>query len=270
MTISLTAVHQEVSRLLEKTDQLLLQYFSGKKQVISELKTRYLEGLVTQADKQVEAIFKEALKKKFPQIGFIGEETGLNEIKDYNWIVDPIDGTMNFAHKIPLFGTSIALWKNNQPIYGVISLPMQKEIVHAFKGKGIFLNNKKITLKDKSGNKPKNKRFVLLATPAVGEDRLEYMRKILTVASYPRGYASAVFQGVTVALKRVDAFVIINLALWDIGAILPIAQEAGLHCQFISPRPDIHDPDVRAYKHSLIIGEKTLVNQLIPKIKQAL
>jgi len=270
MAISLPKVHQEVSILLKKIKPILIKYYSSPIKAKYKSSAQFCTAIVTQADLEIENIIKKTLNNKFPEIGFIGEETSLNEIKDYNWIVDPIDGTMNFAHKIPIFGTSIALWKNNQPVYGAISLPMQKEIVHAFKGKGIFLNNKKITLKDKNGNKPKNKRFVLLATTAMGKDRLKYIRKILTVASYPRGYASVVFQGVTVALKRVDAFVIINLALWDIGAVLPIAQEAGLHCQFVSPKPDIHDPDIRAYKHSLIIGEKTLVNQLIPKIKQVL
>ncbi len=270
MPVSLIQIHQEVSILLKKTNPLLIKYYSTQLKPKYKSAAQFSVAIVTQADLEIENIIKKTLNNKFPEIGFIGEETSLNEIKDYNWIVDPIDGTMNFAHKIPLFGTSIALWKQNQPVYGVISLPMQNEIVHAIKGKGIFLNNKKITLKDKGEDKPKNKRFVMLATAAMGEERLKYIRKILTVASYPRGYASAVFQGVTVALKRVDAFVIINLALWDIGAVLPIAQEAGLHCQFVSPKPDIHDPDIRDYKHSLIIGQKSLVNQLVSKIKQVL
>jgi len=266
MAISLPKVHQEVSHILKKTDQIALKYFSGK--IKAEFKSDLLASIdiVTQADKEIEAILKKTLKQKFPDIGFIGEETSLNAVKDYNWIVDPIDGTMNFAHKIPLFGTSVALWQANQPLYGIISLPTQNQTIHAIKNQGVFLNNKKIKPK---ASLPKTN-FVVFSSAGKNKDRLRLLDKLLSIVPLPRGYGCTVFQGVAAILKHANAAIFVKNAIWDIAAILPIAQEVGLHCQFISPWPDIHGPDIRQYKQTLVIGQKTLVNQLVPKIKQVL
>jgi myo-inositol-1(or 4)-monophosphatase len=266
MTVSLTQVHQEVSHILKQTNQIALKYFSGK--IKPEFKSDSLACLdiVTQADKEIEALLKKTLKQKFPDIGFIGEETSLNTIKDYNWIVDPIDGTMNFAYKIPLFGTSVALWQANQPLYGVISLPMQNQTVHAIKNQGVFLNNQKV--------KPKTKQskanFVVFSSAGENKERLKLLDKLLSVIPLPRSYGCTVFQGIAAVLKHANAAIFIKNAIWDLGAIILIAQEAGLHCQFIPSWPDIHGSGIRQYKHTLVIGQKDLVNQLVPKLKQVL
>jgi myo-inositol-1(or 4)-monophosphatase len=262
MTISLAEVHQEVSRLLEKTDKLLLQYFSGEKQVISEVKTRHLEDLVTQADKQVEAIFKEALKEKFPQIGFIGEESDPTDIKDYNWVVDPIDGTMNFTYKIPIFGTSIALWKHNQPVYGIISLPVLNQTIHAIKNQGIYLNGQKY-----HSTRFLSDSFVVFSSGGHSEQRLKVLNQLLGIVSLPRSYACSVYQGLLSILRRAKAGIFLKNAIWDIGAIVILAQEAGLELKFISPWPDLKAKGLKDYQHSLVIGEADLVKKIVKAIK---
>ena len=100
-------------------------------------------SVVTETDKQVEKLLKTKLLKILPGSGFIGEESEA-EPKEYNWIVDPIDGTLNFANQLPVFACSIALWHQNQPIYSLVSLPMATETLHAFTGGGIFLNGRRV------------------------------------------------------------------------------------------------------------------------------
>jgi myo-inositol-1(or 4)-monophosphatase len=99
--------------------------------------------VVTKADIEAEKIITEILKKHFPSYAVAGEESG-KESGTYTWFVDPIDGTENFARYIPLFSTSIALQKNKKTVLGVVYDPIHDELFVAEKGRGAYLNNKKI------------------------------------------------------------------------------------------------------------------------------
>ena len=101
---------------------------------------------VTKTDKKVEKIIIEELEKARPDYGFIAEETGENKANnsEYNWIIDPIDGTSNFMHGIPHFAISIALEKKDEIIAGIIFDPIKNESFYAEKGRGAYLNNRRI------------------------------------------------------------------------------------------------------------------------------
>lgn len=108
-----------------------------------------IRDIVTKYDRASEEFIKKEIKKNFPDHEFLGEEGGKSNAKSinaklgtksdiYTWIVDPIDGTKNFARKIPLFAISIALYKNGEPIVGVVHNPALQETFWAEKGKGAF------------------------------------------------------------------------------------------------------------------------------------
>lgn len=107
-------------------------------------------SIVTEADLLSEQCIKTTIQIAFPEHSFYGEEGGA-ETKDspYLWVVDPLDGTSNFSHNIPLFGISIALLKDGQPILGILYFPKLNLFVEAEKGKGAFANGKKISVSKK-------------------------------------------------------------------------------------------------------------------------
>ncbi|MFH1779674.1 MAG: inositol monophosphatase family protein [Candidatus Micrarchaeota archaeon] len=101
--------------------------------------------LVSEVDMDIEAFCVEAVKKKFPNHGFIGEEDNcFNEDAEFVWLFDPLDGTNNYARGLPWFSFVGCLLKNKQPVVSVVFDPIRKELFHAEKGKGAFLNGKRI------------------------------------------------------------------------------------------------------------------------------
>src|SRR3989338_5160390 len=100
---------------------------------------------VTLADRESEEIIKKIILEEFPKHSILGEETGRTESKsDYEWYVDPVDGTRNFANGIPIFAVSVALEHSNKIIAGVVYNPATRSLFSAEKGKGAYLNDEKI------------------------------------------------------------------------------------------------------------------------------
>jgi len=134
--------------------------FLIKKQKTAKVKVRKNPwDFALDADIQAEKLIKKIIKNKFPDHSFLAEESKFEDHKgDYVWVIDPIDGTLNYANKIPLFSVSIAVLSKEELLAGVILAPMQKEIFYAVKGKGAFLNGKKIHV-----NKNKDKENILIS-----------------------------------------------------------------------------------------------------------
>lgn len=260
--LSLSNIHQQVVRLLPPINKKLLDNFNKPKKISYKLSPQTSTSIVTQLDGQIENYLKKQLKKILPQAGFIGEETG-SDVKEYNWIIDPIDGTFNYAQQIPDFAVSIALWHQNQPIYGLASFPIVNETVYAFNQPGIYLNQKKLNLKITKPKKPLGVFSVVSDQPSMGK----IYQQLNSVIPSPRSYGCCVLHGAYVALNRIHVAVLINQAIWDIGAIVLMVKAAGLSIRWLSPEPDLSKPDVNAYQHSLIIGQPYLVHQLFSKIK---
>lgn len=263
MAPNLKQIHQQVNSLMPQVNDLLLEKFTRPKKIsykaggVDHLGT----SVVTEVDQQVEIILKNKLLKILPGSGFIGEETAA-EVKEYNWIVDPIDGTLNYANQVPVFACSIALWHNNDPIYSYVSLPLSTETIHALIGKGIYLNGRPVRLIKK--NTPK----LFVAYSVVGDKELnkKVFEKVLEVTTSPRTFGSCVFHGVQIALGRIDGGVFINQALWDIAAIVLLAQETGLTVKYVSKPPNIKGDDLKNYQYSLVIGPEKLAGNLASRL----
>jgi len=264
MRPDLKQIHQQVSQIMPSINRLLLEKFTRPKKVsyksggIDHLGT----SVMTETDREVETILKNKLLKILPGSGFIGEETKL-DVKEFNWIVDPIDGTLNYANQVPVFAYSIALWHQNQPIYALVSLPLTQETLHAISGQGIWLNGKPVKPAKKTTKK------IFLTYSCVGDSQLQsrVFEAVLQFTSSPRFYGSCVFHGAQIALGRIDGGVFMNQALWDIAAIVLLAQEAHLAVKYLSKQPNISADTLKDYQYSLVIGPEKLANELADKLK---
>ena len=170
---------------------------------------------VTNSDFNAEKIIIEELKKARPNYSFISEEKGIEDNKDKKntWIIDPIDGTINFLHGIPHFAISIALKSNNEIVSGLIFDPIKNEMFYAEKNNGAFFNNQRIRVSKKNklndclfgtGGKIKN------------EHDIPYRKS-----------GCAALDMAYVASGRYDGYFQHDLNLWDIAAGIVIVKEAG-------------------------------------------
>lgn len=185
--------------------------------------------LVTEADLASEKAVIDAISRDFPDDMILAEESGKTGEKSGRlWIVDPLDGTTNFAHSFPFFGVSIALQAENEIIAGVVYNPVLDEFFEAEKGKGAFLNKKSIRVSDKV-----NLRDSLIGTGFpydVYEDpgpTLSYLKKVIVKAQGIRRAGAAAVDLCYVAAGRLDGFWEQGLKPWDTAAGTIVLQEAG-------------------------------------------
>jgi myo-inositol-1(or 4)-monophosphatase len=204
-------------------------------------------NLVTEVDKESEKIIINHIKKSFSDHSFLAEESGYcsviaevaslprnfgvarnDDVSCYKWIIDPLDGTTNFAHGLGIFCVSVGLEENGKPVIGVVYDPTRKEMFFAASGCGAYLNKKrihvsKISLLSKS----------LLVTGFaynIKEARytnIENFRKFLLISQAVRRTGSAAIDLCYVACARFDGFWEVGLHPWDTAAGSLIVEEAG-------------------------------------------
>lgn len=206
--------------------EIQLKYM--EEELIIETKASEFD-LVTQADKECEKQIIAHISNIFPDHSFLGEESGrADKDSDYLWIIDPIDGTVNYAHRFPQFCSSIGLYYKGEPLLGVVHDPCRKEIFHAQKDKGAFLNDKKI-----SASTTTEIKRCLLATgfPALKDEalalNLHYFKTFLGKVQAIRRPGSAALDLCYVACGRLDGFWELGLSPWDTAAGALILTEAG-------------------------------------------
>jgi myo-inositol-1(or 4)-monophosphatase len=186
--------------------------------------------LVTDTDIAVEKYLIAALQCLLPDAGFITEEQQItqNADKEYVWVIDPIDGTTNFVHQIPVFCVSVALLHNNKPYLGVVYELNAKEMFSAEKGKGAFLNGIPMHVSNRAELKD-----TLIATgfPYYDYGRIDpYLNSLKAFMKETRGVrrlGSAAADLAYVACGRFDAFYEYSLSPWDVAAGILLVEEAG-------------------------------------------
>ena len=197
----------------EKASKVLIRDFGEieKLQVSKKGPTDF----VTNSDLKTERIIIEELKKAKPHYSIISEENGVENNKDKNntWIIDPIDGTVNFLHGVPHFAISIALKSNNEIISGLIFDPIKNEMFYAEKNNGAYFNNQRIRVSKK--NEINNCLFV---TGGKIENEPDLPFRKSGCAALDMAY---------VASGRYDGYFQNNLKLWDIAAGIILVKEAG-------------------------------------------
>lgn len=200
----------------------------------TKVEAKGIRDIVTKYDRASEEFIKKEIKKHFPDHEFLGEEGGLTKTKKksspYMWIVDPIDGTKNFARKIPLFAVSIALYKNGKPLIGVVHNPALNETFWAEKGKGAFKCSSWEKPHRIKVSKTKKLEDAILATgfhPQDTKKNLPIFAHLTQETFATRRTGSAAIDLCYTASGLFDGFWEFHLKPWDIAAGLLILQEAG-------------------------------------------
>ena len=229
----------------EKASKILIRDFGEieKLQVSKKGPTDF----VTNSDLKAEKIIIEELKKAKPNYSIISEESGVENNKDKNntWIVDPIDGTINFLHGIPHFAISIALKSNEEIISGIIFDPIKNEMFYAEKNNGSYFNNHRIRVSKKNEI---NDCLFVTGGKIYKEPDLPYRKS-----------GCAALDMAYVASGRYDGYFQQNLNLWDIAAGIILVKEAG---------GVLNDINLSMHKNIKIIASSTNISsKLLEKLK---
>ncbi len=209
-----------------ESGKIIKEYFETK--FIIESKD-VISNLVTEVDKKSESKIIEVIRNEFPNHNILSEEIGaLDTDSDVKWIIDPIDGTINYAHSIPICCVSIGVEKKGEIILGLVYNPMSGELFFAEKGKGAFLNDKKISV-----SKEYNLYKSLLVTGFPYDTSNNPYKPVKVFAEFVnsdipiRRLGSAALDLCWTACGRFDGFWEYNLNPWDVAAGYLIMTEAG-------------------------------------------
>ena len=187
-----------------------------------------LNDLVSYVDKTSEKLIVDQLKPLLNNVGFIVEENTVSEKKEYNWIVDPLDGTTNFVHGVPSYAISIALEYKGEIILGVVYEVSRNECFSAFKGGGAYLNGKLISV---SKQKTLTESLIATGFPIYNFERIKpfliCLEHLMRNSHGVRRIGAAAVDLCYLACGRVDGFFEYNLNAWDVAAGALIVKEAG-------------------------------------------
>ena len=223
-------------------------------------------NFVTAADHRAEAILREELTKARPDYGFLGEEGGAHPGTDktHRWIVDPLDGTTNFLHGIPHFAIAIALERSGAIVAGLIYNPANDEMIVAERGKGAFLNDRRIRV---AARQRLADAVVGCGLPHYGRGDLALARSEIAAAQRAfaglRRYGAATLDLAWVAAGRLDAFWERDLSPWDLAAGSLVVREAG---GFLS---DLDGGDAILSKGNVVAGNETMHRELLRLLREA-
>ncbi len=230
-----------------------------------QVSTKGPGDFVTSADKRTEKILIEELQRAHPEYGIITEETGIinKSNTDNRWVIDPIDGTMNFLNGIPQFAISIGYEEKGEIICGVIFNPIINEMFIAEKGNGAYLNNSRIRV----SNKNKIKDALLVTGGPKGNSKIknkifsEYINVSNNVSNV-RKFGSAALDIAYVACGRFDGYWQRELNYWDIAAGIIILKEAGGFINFFEEDKD------NPLKKNIIASNSNIHNELLDLISK--
>lgn len=223
-----------LASLCQQVEQLCLEagnFIREERIAVSakDIEIKGLNSLVSYVDKAAEEILVSGLKKALPEAGFITEEdTPDDPDKVYRWVIDPLDGTTNYLHGIPVYAVSVALLHGDDELIGVVYEIGQKEMFTSWQGGGAWLNGQRLVLNGK-----KNLSDTLIATgfPYHDFSRMEpYMNLLRDLFQMTRGVrrlGSAATDLAYVACGRFDGFFEAGLSPWDVAGGSLLVKEAG-------------------------------------------
>lgn len=221
----MTKISQFTADIALGAGKILLKYYNKA----HKIEEKPGAGIVTEADKASEDYLLKQIFRKFPESSIITEESGEHPgDKDFCWVMDPLDGTTNYAHRFPWFGVSIGLVVEGKTKVGVIYLPVQKELFVAEKGKGSFLNGKRIRVsKCTEISKALFGTGFYYAKGDRFDEEVALFGKMNGIARGVRRPGSAALDLAYVARGIYDGFWEKGLSPWDVAAGFLLVEEAG-------------------------------------------
>ena len=221
-------------------------------------------NFVTAADRKAEEILREELAKARPGYGFVGEETGRHDGSDatHLWIVDPLDGTTNFLHGIPQFAISVALERDGAIVAGLIYNPATDEMFLAERGKGAFLNDKRLRV---AGRRRLADSVISCGLPHLGRGDLELNRREMAAVQEKvaglRRFGSAALDLAFIAAGRFDGYWERGLSPWDMAAGILLVREAGGYVT------DLQGKDTMLTTGDIIAGNEIVHRDLLGALR---
>jgi myo-inositol-1(or 4)-monophosphatase len=222
-------------------------------------------NFVTAADRRAEETLRQELERARPGYSFLGEEGGLREGSDrtHCWIVDPLDGTLNFLHGIPHFAISVALEREGTIVAGLVYNPVADELFTAERGKGAFLNDRRIRV---TGRSRLADAVIACALPHPSRGDVTLVRKehnaVQDKIAGLRRFGAAALDLAWVAAGRFDGYWERALSPWDLAAGIVLVREAG---GFVS---DVDGTDVSLGCGGIVAGNETIHRELLGLLKQ--
>lgn len=263
-TLNLNEIYGSLLEIVPKCGQIIRDAFYKEKSI--KEKENYAD-FVTETDTKVEDVLTKALKSKYPTHNFIGEETTVEKVKFTDhpvWIIDPVDGTTNFAHKFPYCALSIGFYVNKEAQIGVVFNPIRDELFSAIRGQGAYLNGRTIkpsTIQDL------NKAQIITEFGSGRnsndiEIKLENMKNLIKQVHSIRCLGSAALNTCYVANGSGEIYYEFGIHIWDMAACALIAREAG--CTVLDPSGGELD---LLKRQILVASSADLANKFIPLIK---
>lgn len=225
--INLLETLDKIMEVVLKTGQMQKDNI-GRKELRIDKKTSNAD-LSTEIDKKSEEMIIEFITSYYPSHGILSEESGLTtSYSDYIWVIDPLDGTTNYAQGLPIFVISVALQHKGETVLSVVYAPMLEQLFTAIKGQGAYLNGQQLSV----SNKTELSECVLatgfpydIATNPI--NNINYFYRFQVEARGVRCFESAVYNIACVAAGKFDGFWELNLCPWDVAAASLIVEEAG-------------------------------------------
>jgi myo-inositol-1(or 4)-monophosphatase len=213
-------------RAAREAGRVLLRYFDRVESVKVAEKRR--NDFVSEVDRAAEVAIINTIRKAYPDHAILAEESGAHSGNEYQWIIDPLDGTTNYLHSFPQFSVSIALKQGDDLHSAVVYDPLREELFNATRGAGAFLNERRIRVTGR-----KNLDGALLGTGIPFRDLthvdayLGMMKDLVQDTAGVRRPGSAALDFAYVAAGRLDGFWELGLAPWDFAAGALLVKEAG-------------------------------------------
>lgn len=217
--------------------------------------------LVTEYDLRSERLIVDGIRRAFPSDSILSEEAGLSGEAEIRWVIDPLDGTTNFAHGLPHFSVSIACWERDRPAFGIVFDPTRRELFHAVRGRGARLNDQPIHV---STEARLAECFLATGFPydirSNSTDNLDNFARMSRLSFAIRRFGSAALDLAYVAAGRFDAYWELSVYPWDWAAGIVLVREAGGRvtaldgrdefplemASFLASNGQVHDEALRA------------------------
>ena len=252
---------EKLKSIAKEAGEIIKDGFFAKKSV----RYKGLVDLVTEYDVATENFVKKRLAKEFKEYEIVAEESFIKKGENNKVIyLDPIDGTTNFVHSLPHVAISIAIWENKQPVYSVVYNPILDEMFWAVKGKGAFLNEKKLEV---SKEKDLQRSLVATGFPYSKVEKgveyrwvLESLANLLPLVQDIRRLGAASLDIYYCAQGIFEGYYEIDLKPWDVAAGILILQESG------GKVSDIYGDDYSFDKKSIVCSNGFIHDKLIDNL----
>ena len=225
--MKLTAIHQEAIKLVKEVGEFIKH--ESENFNTDKVEHKGFNDLVSYVDKEAEKRLVEGLGEILPESGFIAEEgTSNKQGENFNWIIDPLDGTTNFVHGLPVYSISVALQQNDKIVSGIVLEINRDECFEAVKGESSKLNGKPISV---SKNIDLSQSLIATGFPYNDfdkmDDYLSILKYLMQNSHGLRRFGSAAVDLAYVACGRYEGYFEYNLNAWDVAAGAFIVQQAG-------------------------------------------